>query len=269
MLTSDHFFKHPVFVTEPTSNTNLFLRIVFHALESRRSRVAPPPGTFGPNYFTTAVGAAIRRDFHYPVCKPQLCCYESPRAHRAPGTTSGVGIHGSVTLGGLGHNTKLPSPACLTRNPPPRVQQGSCTQRTHSPCPYAQVPARLPQGSVASSLQPSLPLVPSTTLAHPGEEDTFTKAELRNLAKAYQHIRSLEISKSDKDKICFIRFLWVPCNDFLTLHCNPSPPHTLTPTHTLGFWRFRETGGMRKGKHKQGLSSVCPLASAQTWFPSQ
>lgn len=84
-----------------------------------------------------------------------------------------------------------------------------------------------------------------------------TKRELHNFAKAYQ-----------LTKMGFIRFLFLPQNDFLTLSSNPSPTHKHIHRHPeAGVKRAKE-----KGKQKLGLSPCIVthslLVHSQTHTPS-
>lgn len=113
--------------------------------------------------------------FVAPLVSLSLGCCESLRAHRALGATCRVGIHNCHPRG-LGHSTKLPSPACLPRNPPTGTPQGSSSQRTHSPAhtpAHMSKPLRICPGLCGQHPPEALPAPgPLRSPVQPGETKT-------------------------------------------------------------------------------------------------
>lgn len=203
----------------------------------------PPAGTAGPNYCT--IGRERPSSVTVPTLLVNWALHASPRAHCCfQGATSGVQSLLCHQLQGLQLSTHNSFPS-LSQNPPQtHLQREVQTAWNHPPptscCSLSlKTSCQLHTALLPGLLPSSTPDPPSGVSSSQQRLKHITKRELRNFAEAYQPI-----------KMDFIRFLFIPRNDLLTLSSNPSPPHRhIHRDLEAGVKRAKE-----KGKQKLGLS---------------
>lgn len=196
------------------------VRITFHETLCRilQTLLQAP---WGP--ITSPLGwVAFFSDCPHPVCRLSSACI--PRSHCCLwATTSGVQSLLCHQLQGLHSAPTTPSPASLPKPTPNTPAEGSSTAWNHPPstscCSLSpKTSCQLHTALLLGLLPSSSPDPPSGVSSSQQRLKHITKRELPNFAKAYQPIQ-----------MDFIRFLFIPHNDLLTLSFQLKPsPHSHT-----------------------------------------